>query len=190
MGVSLVKGGKVSLTKAAPGLTAIMVGMGWDVRKTDGEDFDLDATVFICGADGKVLSDESFIYFGNLKNGGVEHLGDNRTGAGDGDDEQVKVDLNALDANAEKLVFAVTIYEAEKRKQSFGQVSNAFIRVVNQADGVELARFDLSEDASTNTAMIFAEVYRKEGEWRLNAVGQGFDGGLAPLAQNHGVNVG
>lgn len=190
MGVSLAKGGNVSLTKSAPGLTAIIAGLGWDARATDGADFDLDTSVFICGADGKVASDAGFVFYGNLKSGGVEHLGDNRTGAGDGDDEQVKVDLSALDASVEKLVFAVTIHEAEQRKQSFGQVTNAFIRVVNQADGVELARFDLSEDASTNTAMIFAEVYRKDGEWKLKAVGQGFDGGLAPLAKNHGVNIG
>lgn len=192
MGVSLAKGGNVSLSKEAPGLTAIIAGLGWDARATDGQAFDLDASIFICGADGKVAKDADFIFYGNLKSsdGTVEHLGDNRTGEGDGDDEQVKVNLANLSADVQKLVFAVTIHEADSRKQSFGQVSNAYIRIVNQADGVELGRFDLSEDASTNTAMIFGEVYRHNGEWKFKAIGQGYDGGLAPLATSHGVNVG
>jgi len=191
MGVSLSKGANVSLTKEAPGLTAILVGLGWDARSTDGKEFDLDASVFMVGADGKVLSDKGFIYFKNLKSedGSIEHLGDNLTGAGDGDDEQVKVDLSKVPAEIEKLVFAVTIYDAEDRGQNFGQVSNAFMRIVNQDGDTELARFDLSEDAAAETAMIFGEVYKKGDEWKFKAVEQGFAGGLGPLASNHGVNV-
>lgn len=191
MAVSLSKGAKVSLTKEAPGLTAILVGLGWDARATDGKDFDLDASVFMVGADGKVLNDKGFIFFNNLKSedGSVEHLGDNLTGAGDGDDEQVKVDLSKVPADVEKLVFAVTIHEAESRSQNFGQVSNAFMRVVNQNGDAELARFDLSEDASMETAMIFGELYKKGDEWKFKAIEQGFAGGLGPLAANHGVNI-
>lgn len=191
MGVSLSKGANVSLTKEAPGLTAILVGLGWDARATDGKEFDLDASVFMVGADGKVLSDKGFIYFKNLKSedGSIEHLGDNLTGAGDGDDEQVKVDLSKVPAEIEKLVFAVTIYDAEDRGQNFGQVSNAFMRIVNQDGDTELARFDLSEDAAAETAMIFGEVYKKGGEWKFKAIEQGFAGGLGPLASSHGVNV-
>ncbi|WP_411840012.1 TerD family protein [Paracoccus sp. ME4] len=191
MAVSLSKGGNVSLTKAAPGLASVLIGLGWDARVTDGKPFDLDASVFICGDDGKVLSDADFVYFKNkvAQDGAVEHQGDNLTGEGDGDDETVKVDLNALPETVKKLVFAVTIYEAEERGQSFGQVSNASIRVLNQDGGVEIARYDLSEDASTETAMIFGELYRHAGEWKFKAIGQGFAGGLAPLAIAHGVNV-
>jgi len=191
MGVSLSKGANVSLTKEAPGLTAILVGLGWDARATDGKDFDLDASVFMVGADGKVLSDKGFIFFNNLKSedGSIEHLGDNLTGAGDGDDEQVKVDLSNVPEGVEKLVFAVTIHEAESRGQNFGQVSNAFMRVVNQNGDAELARFDLSEDASMETAMIFGELYKKGDEWKFKAIEQGFAGGLGPLAANHGVNI-
>ncbi|MFG6572048.1 TerD family protein [Sulfitobacter sp. 1A13353] len=191
MAVSLSKGANVSLTKEAPGLTTILVGLGWDARATDGKDFDLDASVFMVGADGKVLNDNGFIFFNNLKSedGSVEHLGDNLTGAGDGDDEQVKVDLSKVPADVEKLVFAVTIHEAESRSQNFGQVSNAFMRVVNQNGDAELARFDLSEDASMETAMIFGELYKKGDEWKFKAIEQGFAGGLGPLAANHGVNI-
>ncbi|HDZ53426.1 hypothetical protein LCGC14_0043710 [marine sediment metagenome] len=191
MGVSLSKGANVSLTKEASGLTAILVGLGWDARATDGKDFDLDASVFMVGADGKVLSDKGFIFFNNLKSedGSIEHLGDNLTGAGDGDDEQVKVDLSNVPEGVEKLVFAVTIHEAESRGQNFGQVSNAFMRVVNQNGDAELARFDLSEDASMETAMIFGELYKKGDEWKFKAIEQGFAGGLGPLAANHGVNI-
>lgn len=150
MAVSLQKGGNVSLTKEAPGLTNVIVGLGWDTRATDGADFDLDASVFMLGENGKVLSDDSFIFYNNKKSacGNVEHLGDNKTGAGDGDDEQVKVNLAGLAETAKKLVFAVTIHDAEARKQNFGQVSNAYIRLVNAADGKEIARYDLSEDAT------------------------------------------
>jgi tellurium resistance protein TerD len=192
MAVSLSKGGNVSLSKEAPGLTEVVVGLGWDPRVTDGTEFDLDASVFITGESGKVLSDTSFIFYNNKKSvdGSVEHLGDNRSGAGEGDDEQVNVKLTALAADVKKLVFAVTIHEADSRKQNFGQVSNAFIRVVNKADGKEIARYDLSEDASTETAMIFGELYRHGDEFKFKAIGQGFNGGLKPLAEAHGVSIG
>ncbi|MCK6526947.1 TerD family protein [Myxococcota bacterium] len=191
MAVSLAKGGNVSLTKEAPGLTKALVGLGWDVRATDGADFDLDASVFLCGADGKIRSDSDFIFYNNLKSsdGSVEHTGDNRSGAGDGDDEAVKVNLAGVPGDVAKIVFTVTIHEAESRRQNFGMVSNAFVRVVNQDDNKEIARYDLSEDASTETAMIFAELYRHGAEWKFRAVGQGFAGGLGPLARNFGVNI-
>jgi len=192
MAVSLQKGGNVSLTKEAPGLSKITVGLGWDPRATDGIDFDLDASVFVCGEDGKVLSDKHFIFYNNATSpdGSVEHTGDNRTGEGDGDDEQVKVDLSAVPADVKKLVFAVTIHEAETRKQNFGQVSNAFMRVINQDGDKELARYDLSEDYSVETAMVFGEVYRHNNEWKFKAIGAGFEGGLGPLASSYGVNLG
>lgn len=191
MAVSLAKGGNVSLTKEAPGLTKALIGLGWDVRATDGADFDLDASVFLCGADGKIRSDSDFIFYNNLKSsdGSVEHTGDNRSGAGDGDDEAVKVNLAGVPGDVAKIVFTVTIHEAETRRQNFGMVSNAFVRVVNQDDNKEIARYDLSEDASTETAMIFAELYRHGAEWKFRAVGQGFAGGLGPLARNFGVNI-
>ncbi|MFS1161902.1 TerD family protein [Aeromonas salmonicida] len=192
MGVSLQKGGNVSLTKADAGLKVALFGLGWDARVTDGSAFDLDASVFMVGENGKVLGDAGFIFFNNKLSacGSVEHLGDNRTGAGDGDDEQVKVTLSAVPADIKKLVFSVTIHEAEERKQNFGMVSNAYIRVLNNDNSTELARFDLSEDASTETAMIFGELYKHGEEWKFKAIGQGFAGGLAALATNHGVNLG
>lgn len=192
MAVSLKKGGNVSLSKEAPGLTAIVAGLGWDARATDGTDFDLDASVFILGENGKVRSDSDFIFYNNAKSsdGSVEHTGDNRTGAGDGDDEQVKINLANVPADAKRLVFAVTIHDAEARKQSFGQVQNAFMRVINQSGEAELARYDLSEDFSTETALIFGEVYRNGDEWKFKAVGQGFAGGLAAVAREHGINLG
>lgn len=192
MAVSLSKGGNVSLSKEAPGLTEVIVGLGWDPRVTDGTEFDLDASVFITGENGKVLTDASFIFYNNKKSadGSVEHLGDNRSGQGEGDDEQVSVKLTGLAADVKKLVFAVTIHDADARKQSFGQVSNAYIRVQNKADGKELARYDLSEDASTETAMIFGELYRHGEEFKFKAIGQGFAGGLKPLAEEHGVSIG
>jgi tellurium resistance protein TerD len=191
MGVSLAKGGNVSLTKEAPGLTAVVVGLGWDVRSTTGADFDLDASALLLGADGKVSSDQHFIFFNNLKSpdGSVEHTGDNLTGEGEGDDEQVKVNLAGVPADIDKITFPVSIYEAESRQQSFGQVRNAFIRVVNQADNNEIARYDLSEDASTETAMVFGELYRHGAEWKFRAVGQGYASGLRGIAQDFGVNV-
>ena len=191
MAVSLSKAGNVSLSKEAPGLSKILIGLGWDVRATDGAQFDLDASVFLVAATGKVRSDADFIFYNNLKSadGSVEHTGDNRTGEGDGDDEAVKVSLDSVPADVDKIVVAVTIDQAESRSQSFGQVSSAFIRVVNDSNGTELARYDLSEDSSTETAMVFGEVYRNGAEWKFRAVGQGFAGGLGPLAQSYGVNI-
>ncbi|MGV8122672.1 MAG: TerD family protein [Candidatus Xenobiia bacterium LiM19] len=191
MPVSLTKGGNVSLTKEAPGLKTINVGLGWDTRVTDGAAFDLDASVFMIGADGKVRSDSDFIYYNNLKStcGSVEHTGDNKTGAGEGDDEVVIVSLEKVPADVQKVMFSVTIHEAETRKQNFGMVTSAFIRIVNKDNNAEIARFDLSEDASTNTAMNFGELYRQGSDWKFRAVGQGFDGGLGPLAKSFGVSV-
>lgn len=192
MAVSLSKGGNISLTKEAPGLTNILVGLGWDARVTDGTDFDLDASVFICGEDGKVLSDDHFIFYNNKNSpdGSVEHTGDNRTGEGDGDDEAVKINLSNVPVDVKKLVFAVTIHEAAARSQNFGQVANAFMRVLNQDGDKEIARYDLSEDYSIETAMIFGEVYRHNDEWKFKAIGAGFEGGLGPLASTYGVNIG
>jgi tellurium resistance protein TerD len=192
MSVSLSKGGNVSLSKEAPGLTAVNVGLGWDARTTSGADFDLDASALLVDQSNRILSDQYFIFFNNLKSpdGSVEHTGDNLTGEGEGDDEMIKVNLAGVPGEVDKIVFAVSIYDAESRSQSFGQVRNAFIRVVNQAGGSEIARYDLSEDASTETAMIFGEVYRNAGEWKFRAVGQGYSNGLAGIARDFGVNVG
>ncbi|MCW2666993.1 MAG: Tellurium resistance protein [Frankiales bacterium] len=192
MGVSLSKGGNVSLTKEAPGLTAVVVGLGWDARSTTGTEFDLDASAILCNAQGKVVSDSHFVFFNNTKSpeGSVEHTGDNLTGEGEGDDEQLKVDLAKVPAEVDKIVFPVSIYDAEARSQSFGQVRNAFIRVVNQAGGAEVTRYDLSEDASTETAMVFGELYRNGADWKFRAVGQGYAQGLRGIAQDFGVNVG
>jgi len=189
--VSLTKGGNVSLTKEAPGLTAVTVGLGWDARTTDGKPFDLDASAIACNAAGKVLSDSYFVFFNNLKSpdGSIEHTGDNLTGEGEGDDEQIKVNLVAVPGEIDKVIFLVSIYEADSRAQSFGQVRNAFIRVVNQASNTEIARYDLSEDASTETAMLFAELYRNGPDWKFRAVGQGYASGLAGIARDYGVNV-
>lgn len=191
MAISLGKGQNVSLSKEAPGLTKVLVGLGWDARATDGQDFDLDASAFLQGASGKVRSDADFIFYNQPKSsdGSVEHTGDNKTGAGDGDDESLKVDLAGVPADVQKISFCVTIHEAEGRRQNFGMVHNAYVRLVNAADGKEVARYDLSEDASIETAMIFAELYRHNGEWKFKAIGQGFAGGLGPLARNFGVNV-
>jgi tellurium resistance protein TerD len=192
MSVSLSKGGNVSLTKEAPGLQAVLVGLGWDARTTTGSDFDLDASALIVGQNGKILSDSHFVFFNNLKSpdGSVEHLGDNLTGEGEGDDEEIKVNLVGVPQEADKIVITVSIYDAESRQQSFGQVRNAYIRVVNQADNAELTRYDLSEDASTETAMIFGELYRNGSDWKFRAVGQGYSTGLAGIARDFGVNVG
>ena len=192
MAVSLKKGQKVDLTKTNPGLKEVLIGLGWDTNKYDGgKDFDLDSSVFMLGANGKVASDDDFVFYGNLKHksGSVEHLGDNLTGAGEGDDEQIKIDLSKVPADVEKIDFTVTIYEAEERKQNFGQVENAFIRVVNEATGEELIRYDLGEDFSIETAVVIGELYRNKGEWKFNAIGSGFSGGLASLGKNYGVNV-
>ncbi|MCX5214185.1 TerD family protein [Kitasatospora sp. NBC_00240] len=191
MGVSLAKGGNVSLTKEAPGLTAVIVGLGWDVRSTTGADFDLDASALLCNDAGRVVSDQHFVFFNNLRSpeGSVEHSGDNLTGGGDGDDEQIKVDLVSVPANVTKVVFPVSIYDADARLQNFGQVRNAFIRIVNQANGSEVARYDLSEDASSETAMVFGELYRYGAEWKFRAIGQGYASGLRGIASDYGVNV-
>ena len=191
MSISLSKGGNISLSKEVPALSKISVGLGWDPKVTDGRDFDLDASAFVLNAAGRAISDKHFVFYNNLSSpdGSVEHTGDEKVGGTGGDDETVKVDLRQVPAGVDKIVFCVSIYEAELRGQSFGQVSNAHIRVVNQLDDNELARYDLTEDASNETAMIFGELYRYGGEWKFRAVGQGFAGGLGPLAQSYGVNV-
>lgn len=191
MGISLSKGGNVSLSKTDPSLKNVLVGLGWDARPTDGADFDLDASAFMVKDDGKVRSDSDFIFYNQMKStcGSVEHTGDNRTGAGDGDDEAVIVLLDKVPADVQRVVFCVTIHDAEIRKQNFGQVSHAFVRVVNKDSNNEVARYDLSEDASIETAMIFGEIYRHSGEWKFKAVGQGYAGGLAALAKQYGINV-
>ena len=191
MAISLSKGGNVNLSKEAPGLNKIVVGLGWDARATDGAAFDLDASAFLVKLDGKVRSDNDFCFYNNkvVGDGAVQHAGDNTTGAGEGDDETVKVELSKIPADLDKVVFAVTIHEADARKQNFGQVNHAYIRVVNEEGGQEIARYDLSEDASIETAMIFGEIYRVGTDWKFKAVGRGFAGGLGPLAASFGVNV-
>ncbi|MBO1414351.1 TerD family protein [Streptomyces sp. FH025] len=191
MPVSLSKGGNVSLTKEAPGLSAVSVGLGWDLRTTTGAEFDLDASAIVLNADGKVLSNAHFVFFNNTStpDNTVVHTGDNRTGEGAGDDESINVNLAGLPAEAAKITFPVTIYDGVARGQNFGQVRNAYIRVVNAAGGAEIARYDLSEDAATETAMIFGELYRNNGEWKFRAVGQGYASGLAGIAQDFGVQI-
>lgn len=191
MGVSLSKGGNVSLSKEAPGLTAVIVGLGWDARTTTGTDFDLDASAIMVKSDGKVLSNSHFIFFNNKTSpdGAVEHTGDNLTGEGDGDDESIKVNLAAVPAEVDKIIFPVSVYDAEVRQQGFGQVRNAFIRIVNQATGTEITRYDLSEDASSETAMVFGEIYRNGVDWKFRAVGQGYASGLTGIAKDFGVAV-
>lgn len=191
MAVSLQKGQNVSLSKEAPGLKKVNFGLGWDVRKTDGGDFDLDASAFVLGEDGKVLSDSHFIFYNNLKDpsGAIVHSGDNLTGEGEGDDEQIVIDLGTLTPNVAKVAFVVTIHEADARKQNFGQVTNAFIRAVNADGEAEIARYDLSEDASIETAMIFGELYRHGSDWKFKAIGQGYAGGLGAVAKDFGVHI-
>ncbi len=193
MGVCLTKGQKVSLTKDNEGLSKIIVGIGWDINQFDtGGDFDLDSVAFMVGDNGKVTKQEDFIFFGNLKHpsGSVEHLGDNRTGVGEGDDEVIKIELSKIPAEITKIVFAVTIYEAEARHQNFGQVSNAFVRIVDEVKNEEMLRYDLGEDFSIETAAVFGELYKHNGEWKFNAIGSGFQGGLAALCGTYGVEVG
>jgi tellurium resistance protein TerD len=193
MAISLSKGQKIDLTKTNPGLSKILVGLGWDVNKYDGgSDFDLDASVFLVGANGKATSDSDFIFYNNPNHpsGAVQYMGDNRTGAGEGDDEQINIDLSLVPANIERIAFTVTIYDYEARKQNFGQVSNAFIRVVDTANNTELMRYDLSEDFSIETALVIAELYRNNGEWKFQAIGSGFTGGLSALCANYGLNAG
>lgn len=192
MPVNLQKGQKVSLTKGNPGLKKVVVGLGWDVNAFDtGGDFDLDAAAFLLGDSGKVAGSEDFVFYGNLKHpsGSVEHMGDNLTGAGEGDDEQIRIDLSLVPANVTKIAFTATIYEAEARRQNFGQVNNAFIRIYNEENGEEMLRYDLGEDFSIETAVVFGELYKNESEWKFNAIGSGYQGGLAALCGNYGVDV-
>ena len=193
MTVSLQKGQKVSLTKGNPGLKNVIVGIGWDVNAFDtGGSFDLDAAAFLLADTGKVSDQKDFVFYGNLvhPSGSVQHMGDNLTGAGEGDDEQIKIDLSMIPANIQKIVFTVTIYDAENRKQNFGQVSNAFVRIVNEATGEEILRYDLGEDFSIETAAVFGELYKNGDEWKFNAIGSGYQGGLAALCNSFGVEVG
>ena len=192
MAVSLSKGQNVSLSKTDPSLKHILIGLGWDARSSDGQDFDLDASVFMTAESGKVPSDDYFVFYNQLKSpcGSVQHTGDNLTGDGDGDDESVIVELEKVPANIKSLFVTVTIHDAETRRQNFGQVSNAFVRLVNHETGQEVLRFDLSEDYSTETAMVFGEVYRHNGDWKFRAIGQGYAGGLLALCNQYGVSVG
>ncbi len=193
MPVSLTKGQKVSITKDNPGLSKVVVGLGWDVNAFDtGGDFDLDTAAFMLEDSGKISTQEDFIFFGNLRHstGSVQHMGDNLTGEGDGDDEQIKIDLSLVPANITKIAFTVTIYDAESRRQNFGQVNNAYIRIYNEATGEEILRYDLGEDFSIETAAVFGEMYKNGGEWKFNAIGSGYQGGLAALCANYGVQVG
>lgn len=191
MAITLQKGGNVNLTKTDPNLRELLVGLGWDTRTSDGAGFDLDASLFMVQENGKVRSDADFIFYNQLTStcGSVEHTGDNKTGAGEGDDEALKIKLAAVPPAITRLVIAVTIHDATVRKQNFGMVQAAFVRIVNLETNTEIARFDLSEDYSTETAMVFAELYRHNGEWKFKAVGQGYTAGLAALAIQHGVDV-
>ncbi len=192
MAISLQKGQNVSLSKQAPGLKKVRFGLGWDLRQTDGAAFDLDASAFVLDGNGKVLSDQHFVFYNNAQDpsGAVKHLGDNRTGQGAGDDEALDVELEPMPPNAAKVAFVVTIHDAEARKQNFGQVANAYIRALNADGEQEIARYDLSEDASIETAMIFGELYRHNEEWKFKAIGQGYAGGLAAVARDYGVSLG
>lgn len=190
--ISLFKGQKVDLTKGNPGLKKILVGLGWDTKKYDGGyDFDLDAAAFLLGVNGKVPSDDDFVFYNNLlhSSGAVQHMGDNRTGIGDGDDEQVLVDLTKIPDNIDKIAFTVTIHGADEKKQNFGQVANSYIRIVDEVSGKELIHYDLGEDFSVETALVVGELYKSAGEWKFNAIGSGFKGGLRALCKNFGVNV-
>lgn len=192
MPINLSKGQKVSLTKGNPGLKNVVVGLGWDVNQFDtGGDFDLDAAAFLLAGTGKVTKAEDFVFYGNLSHpsGSVVHQGDNLTGVGDGDDEQIKIDLSKIPDNIEKIAFTVTIYEAEQRRQNFGQVSNAFIRIYNEITGEEMLRYDLGEDFSIETAAVFGELYKNGSEWKFNAIGSGYQGGLAALCASFGVDA-
>lgn len=192
MSISLSKGQKIDLSKASPGLTKTIIGLGWDTNKySGGDDFDLDASAFLVGENGKVKNDLDFIFYNNLQggNGSVIHTGDNRTGEGDGDDEQIKIDFSKIPNHLHKIAITVTIHDAQQRRQNFGQVSNAFVRVVNEDNNQEVLRYDLAEDFSVETAIVVCEIYRHNGEWRFSAVGSGFEGGLASLCKNYGLQV-
>lgn len=193
MSVSLTKGQKVDLTKGNEGLSKIVVGLGWDTNKYDGQaDFDLDASAFLLGADGKVTSDKDMVFYGNLSHpsGSVLHTGDNLTGEGEGDDEQIKIDLSKVPADIQAIAIAVTIYQAQSRGQNFGQVSNAFARIFNEENNEELIRYDLGEDYSVETALVVGKLYRKDGEWKFEAIGSGYNNGLRGLGADYGVNIG
>lgn len=192
MPINLQKGQKVDLTKGNPGLNNLIVGLGWDTNKYDGgSDFDLDTAAFLVNDTGRVPSQDEFVFYGNLnhKSGGVTHLGDNLTGAGDGDDEQIKIDLSKVPADITKIAFTVTIYESDVRRQNFGQVSNAYIRIIDESKGEELIRYDLGEDFSIETAVIVGELYKNGSEWKFNAIGSGFQGGLSALCANFGIET-
>ena len=192
MPISLKKGQKVSLSKENPGLTKVLVGLGWDVNAFDtGGSFDLDAAAFLLGENGKITRTEDFVFYGNLQHpsGAVEHLGDNLTGEGEGDDEQIEVDLSKVPANIERIAFTVTIYDADVRRQNFGQVQNAYIHIQDMVSGADLIRYDLGEDFSIETAIVVGELYRHNGEWKFNAIGSGFQGGLAALCGHYGIEV-
>jgi tellurium resistance protein TerD len=192
MGINLSKGQRIDLTKSNPGLTKVIIGLGWDVNHySGGHDFDLDASAFLTDANGRVIQDSDFIFYNNLihPSGAVEHTGDNRTGAGEGDDEQIKIDFSKIPSHVERIAITVTIHESEARNQNFGQVSNSFVRVVNEENNDEILRFDLGEDFSVETAVVVCELYRHNGEWKFSAVGSGFAGGLAALCRNFGLEV-
>ena len=192
MPINLTKGQKVDLTKGNPGLNKVMIGLGWDVNMYDsGAAFDLDAAAFMTSADGKCPTDKEFVFYGNLEHssGAVKHMGDNLTGDGDGDDEQILIDLAKIPANIDKVAFTVTIYDAETRRQNFGQVSNAFIRIVDETTNQELIRYDLGEDFSIETAVVVGELYRNNGEWKFNAIGSGYHGGLAALCSQYNIET-
>ena len=191
MAINLQKGGNVNLSKEAPGMTKMLVGLGWDARVTDGVAFDIDGSVFLLKADGKVRADVDMVFYNNLKSsdGSVTHSGDNRTGAGAGDDETVSIDLSRVPADVDKIAVCVTIHDADARKQNFGMVSKAYVRCVNENGNTEIARFDLSEDGSVEAAMVFGEIYRNGADWKFKAIGQGFKGGLGPLAASFGIGV-
>ena len=191
MAISLNKGGNLSLSKTDPSLNQVLIGLGWDARATDGVDFDLDASAFLLAANDNVRGESDFIFYNQTRSpeGSVEHTGDNRTGEGDGDDEAVKINLAKVPADVQKIAITVTIHDAQNRGQNFGQVQNAFIRVVNDQTNVEIVRFDLNEDYSTETAMIFGELYRHNSEWKFRAVGQGYNGGLSAMCSQYGINI-
>jgi len=192
MAVNLTKGQKIDLTKGNAGLNNIVIGLGWDVNKYDSDsDFDLDASAFILNSSGKVRTDEDMVFFNNNKggNGSVEHTGDNTTGEGEGDDEQIKIDLSKVPADVEKVAFVITIHEAEQRNQNFGQVSNAFVRVVDESKNEEIVRYDLGEDFSVETALIVGELYKHNNEWKFAAIGSGYQGGLLAVCKDYGVSV-
>lgn len=192
MAISLQKGQRVDLTKDRPSLKNVLIGLGWDINHYDGEtDFDLDASAFMTKANGKVGNENDFIFYGNLNHvsGSVQHMGDNRTGEGDGDDEVIKVQLDKIPSNYDTISFTVTIYEAEKRLQNFGMVENAYVRLIDEDTGEELVRFDLTEDFSTETALVVAEIYKRDGQWKFAAIGSGYDGGLKALCKEYGIDA-